>query len=74
MSNRELNPTKWEDPAGNVYGVEQASNGRFVVIRTNPGGNRKRSKEFCAAGRADAVQRQLDAGARERGWKEIADA
>lgn len=71
MSRPEFKPTKWMAPDGNVYGVEQASNGRFIVVRTNPGGNRKGSREFGASGRPEALQRLLDLAASERGWKEL---
>ncbi len=45
MNEKCTKPNKWRDEAGNVYTVEQsARNKRFVVIRTNPGGNRKAAK------------------------------
>lgn len=71
MSRLDLKPTKWKDPDGNVYGVERASNGRFVVVRTNPGGNRKGSREFGASENVTDLQRLLDQKANERGWKEV---
>ena len=70
MSRPELKLTKWMAPDGNVYGVEQASNGRFIVVRTNPGGNRKGSREFGASGRPEGLQRLLDHKAEKLEWKE----
>lgn len=66
---------KWRDKDGNVYGIEQAvRNGRFVVIRTNEGGNRKAAKQFRATvGSPAAVQRALDEAAVANGWTEVAE-
>ena len=65
--------TKWRDPAdGNVYSVEKSiKTGKFVVIRTNPGGNRKRAKQFSVAGTAPAVSDLLNATALQAGWEEV---
>ena len=65
-------PIKWRDPAGNVYGVEKAvRNGRYIVIRTNPGGNRKAARQFNLAGSVTHVQQGLDAQAKAEGWTEV---
>lgn len=73
MSDTGTNPTKWRDPAGNVYSVEKsAKTGRFIVIRTNPGGNRKAAKQFVTVGSAVYVQKGLDAHAKLNGWTEVA--
>ena len=72
MSANIIKLTKWRDPAGNVYSVEKsAKTGRFVVIRTNPGGNRKAAKQFETVGSAAHVQKALDNIARQVGWKEV---
>lgn len=63
---------KWRDEAGNVYTVEQsARNKRFVVIRTNPGGNRKAARAVPSVGSAAHVQKSLDEYAKASGWKEV---
>jgi len=52
---------KWRDENGNVYTVEQsARNKRFLVIRTNPNGNRKAARVVPAVGSAAHVQKKLD--------------
>lgn len=61
---------KYVDKEGILYGVEKASNGNWVVIRVNAGGNRKLAKavgdpQHTAAG----MQRRLDAFAAEAGWR-----
>ena len=72
MHERQATLTKYRDPAGNVYGVEKAiRNGRWIVVRTNAGGNRHGAKQFCAAGNAEAVQKLLDAEALRSGWKAV---
>jgi len=69
---QEIKPRKWRDEAGNVYGVEQATrNGRYVVIRTNEGGNRKGAKQFPAAGSPGALQKILDSVAEKSNWAEV---
>lgn len=62
---------KYQDADDNVYGVEKASNGRYVVIRTNSGGNRKGMKNFDASFSAEVVQCGLDRYAAQNGWKEV---
>ena len=63
---------KWRDENGNVYTVEQsARNKRFVVIRTNPGGNRKAARAVPAVGNAAHVQKTLDEYAAASGWAEV---
>jgi len=53
-----VTPTKWRDENGNVYTVEQsARNKRFLVIRTNPNGNRKAAKVVPSVGSAAHVQK-----------------
>lgn len=72
MSDNTINPTKWRDPAGNVYSVEKSvKTGRFIVIRTNPGGNRKAAKQMFPIGTAVYVQKGLDAHAKLNGWTEV---
>ena len=62
----------WRDGAGNVYTVERsARNKRFVVIRTNPGGNRKAAKVVPSVGSAAHVQKALDKYAKMCGWTEV---
>ena len=66
-----IKATKWRDEHGNVYSVEKAvRNGRFVVIRTNPGGHRKAVKRLPAGGAAH-VQKVLDEYAKMCGWTEV---
>lgn len=63
---------KWRDVAGNVYTVEQsARNKRFVVIRTNPGGNRKAARAVPSVGSAAHVKKALDEYAKMYGWAEV---
>ena len=63
---------KWRDEAGNVYTVEQsARNKRFVVIRTNPGGNRKAARAVPSVGSAAHVQKSLGEYAKMCGWTEV---
>ena len=72
MSANIIKSTKWRDLLGNIYSVEKsAKTGRFVVIRTNPGGNRKAAKQFETVGSAAHVQKALDNIARQVGWKEV---
>jgi len=64
--------TRWRDENGNVYHVDESSrNGRYVVIRTNPGGHRKGAKQFSAVGSSSYVQKVLDAQATASGWTEV---
>lgn len=65
---------KWQDENGNVYGIEKTSrHGHFVVIRVNPGGNRKRAKQVTAIGSPAFVQKALDQAAQENKWMEVAE-
>ena len=68
----EFKGKKYRDADDNVYGVEKASNGSFVVVRINSGGNRKAAKQFCAASHSETVQKLLDDVAVKEGWKEVA--
>ena len=69
--NEAIQMIKWRDPAGNLYGVEKAvRNGRYVVIRTNPGGNRKAAKQF-PAGSLAFVQTGLNTQAEAGGWRAV---
>lgn len=69
MSRETTKPNKWRDENGNVYAVEKTTrNGRFVVIRTNPGGNRKAARVVPAVGSAAHVQKKLDEYAAASGW------
>lgn len=63
---------KWRDEAGNVYTVEQsARNKRFMVIRTNPEGNREAAKVVSLFRSAAHVQKALDEYAKMCGWTEV---
>ncbi|OQA09453.1 MAG: hypothetical protein BWY66_00552 [bacterium ADurb.Bin374] len=74
MSEKVLAQRKWQDEKGNTYGIEKSSrSGRFVVIRVNSGGNRKRAKQVEAVGTAAFVQKALDEAACCNGWKEVAE-
>ena len=61
----------YRDKDGNVYGVEKASNGNWVVIRTNNGGNRKACKHLASSGSPVATQRLLDDAAVYYSWTEV---
>ena len=61
---------KYVDAEGTVYCVEKASNGNWVCVRINSGGNRKLAKnvgepQHTAAG----MQRKLDAAAEQFSWR-----
>lgn len=72
MSHLPTPPKKWRDENGNLYTVEQSTrNKQFVVIRTNPGGNRKAAKQFCQISGSDYVCRVLNEYAKLAGWVEI---
>ena len=73
MNERCTKMNKWRDDNGNVYTVEQsARNKRFVVIRTNLGGNRKAAKVVPSVGSAAHVQKALDEYAKLCGcWAEV---
>ena len=74
MSEKALVQRKWQDENGNVYGIEKTSrHGHFVVIRVNPGGNRKRAKKIESVGTAAFVQKALDEAACVNGWKEVVE-
>jgi hypothetical protein len=64
---------RYIDAEGNVYAVEKSSKtGRFIVTRTNSGGNRKLAKLFAeTCGRPEHVQKTLDTEAHKLGWKEV---
>ena len=62
---------KYRDGNGNTYGVEKASNGNWVVIRTNSGGNRKACRQLEPSGSQSAAQGVLDGAARICGWAEV---
>lgn len=72
MSANTIKSTKWRDQMSNVYSVEKSvKTGRFIVIRTNPGGNRKAAKQFETVGSASHVQKALDEYAKMCGWAEV---
>lgn len=74
MSEKVFVQRKWQDENSNVYRIEKTSrHGHFVVIRVNPGGNRKRAKQVEAVGTAAFVQKSLDETALANGWKELAE-
>ena len=62
----------YADNDGNTYRVEQASNKKFVTVRINAGGNRKRLKIIAESGSRENAQMMLDAVAGQAGWKEVA--
>ena len=71
MINQQLEPRKYKDSAGNVYGIERSfKTGLWVVIRTNAGGNRKGVKSF-GAGKPGVIQKALDDAAKVCGWMEV---
>ena len=63
---------KYKDAEGNTYGVERASNGMFICVRTNAGKNRKGWKNVGAQKDLGKVQSDLDSIAQRNGWKEVA--
>ena len=67
----EIRLKKYRDSNGNTYGVEKASNGNWVVIRTNSGGNRKACRQLETAGSQAAAQGVLDGAAEICGWTEV---
>ena len=72
MSEGVLKLRKYRDEHNNVYGIEKAiRNGRWVVVRTNEGGNCHGDKHFCASGNPAIIQKLLDNAAVENGWKEV---
>ena len=68
---KELRLKKYRDSNGNTYGVEKASNGNWLVIRTNRGGNRKACRQLEPAGSQAAAQSVLDGAADICGWAEV---
>jgi hypothetical protein len=72
MNDKCTKMNKWQDENGNVYTVERSvKNKRFIVIRTNPGGNRKMARQIPAVGSAAHVQKKLDEYAAASGWVEV---
>lgn len=61
----------YADSDGNTYRVEKASNGMFVCVRINDGGNRKGYAPIGAHKRSSVAQYSLDLHAKTNGWKEI---
>jgi len=53
------------DNEGNTYRVEQASNKKFVTVRINAGGNRKRLKIIAESCSRENAQKMLDAVAQQ---------
>ena len=68
---KEVIGRKYRDAVDNVYGVEKASNGNWVVIRTNSGGNRKVCKLMATSGSQAAAQQALDVAASLLAWTEV---
>ena len=68
---KEVIGRKYRDAVDNVYGVEKASNGNWVVIRTNSGGNRKACRQLDTTGSQQAAQGVLDGAAEVCGWTEV---
>ena len=62
---------KWRVQRPLPRGERSARNKRFVVIRTNPGGNRKAAKVVPSVGSAAHVQKALDKYAKMCGWAEV---
>lgn len=64
---------KYRDEKDNVYGVEQsARNKKWIVIRTNEGGNRKIAPQPFPTGSDAFVQKALNEHAKQNGWTEVA--
>ncbi len=62
---------KWCDDEGNVYFAERASNGRWVCIRLNAGGNRKCVKQVGAFTNPFRCKSAIADYAKHKGWKEV---
>lgn len=59
------------DTEGNTYRVEHSGiTGKFIVMRTNAGGNRKRFKLIAESRSRENSQRMLDALASQSEWRE----
>lgn len=61
----------YADADGNVYRVEKATNGMWVCVRRNAGGNRKGFKHLDPDKRQAGAQAKLDAWASGHKWKAI---
>lgn len=67
-----MKATSYIDSDGNTYRIERASNGMFICVRENPGGNRKGWKNVGANKSFDKAQFELDVNAQRNGWQEVA--
>lgn len=61
----------FNDGEGNEYRVERASNGKFVVMRHNAGGNRKLFKQIAPSKSKQHISEDLQFFGAEKGWKQI---
>ena len=59
----------YTDSSGNLYRVEQATNGTCVIVRVNAGGNRKRFRELDVYDSPAKAGKALNAYAEKTGWK-----
>ena len=64
----------YTDSLGNLYRVEQATNGTCVVVRVNTGGNRKRFRELDVYDNPVEAGKALNAYAEKNGWKPYASS
>jgi len=60
----------FKDGEGNTYRVERASNGKFVVMRYNEGGNRKLFKQIPPSKSKAHITEDLRFFGAEKGWTE----
>ena len=62
---------RYRDENRNVYEVEKATNGKWIVIRYNKRGNRKKSKLFPSQNKKEEAQILLNETAKKSGWPEV---
>lgn len=60
----------WIDELDNVYKVERASNGKFIVARYNQGGHRKLFKDIQPSKSSSFAQKSLREYAEVKLWEE----
>lgn len=58
------------DNDGNTYRVERASNGMFICVRVNAGGNRKGFRPVGAGSKQAAARNDLDVVTEANGWRD----
>jgi len=61
----------WKDIDGNIYSIDVASNGKHVVMRTNPGGHRKIVKDVPACKKYEASEKLMIQHANRTGLFEV---